>query len=471
MPDDLKQPHIIIPAPRPEERQRSAGVSPATTVSLWTLSGFALVACNGELFVFNILGGGGGSSGYRLSHHSLQENTSAAQSTDPNGYLLGQGRISGGKQYVVLTAEARDENNDPTANPLTASDFRIDPDTGAFWYTGGVQTRPDFEREKSIYIEIQEVGSPRPPEGYTIRLLNVNDNPPVLTDTGSQVTLNEGTFTVATNTGHVYTASDRDGGTPVLTVSDDRFEIHSDGSLRIKAGQSFDYETMSDRSIDLVITAADSGVGIAEGTAPAAVTETVTITISNANDHAPEITMAGTQMTLNEGTFSSATSTGLTFTASDADGGTPSLSLTASSDSRFELVGGDLRIKAGQSFDYTNTADRSIDVVIMATDDGTGSGTAPAPVTVTVTITITEMPSLPPPPPPRSVDINHESNADGTSGINDRLVEDSTARTPEASITPTGADEVPAFAQEEYNFSDTTDPALSDMTTANFDIV
>jgi hypothetical protein len=124
----------------------------------------------------------------------------------------------------------------------------------------------------------------------TVMVTNVNDEVPVIERIGQQEVLNEGTFSSDTDTGYSFTASDDDGGTPTLSLSrdDDRFKL-VDGVLQIVAGSAFDHEDSADSTIELTITAADTGEG--SGDAPSATTtETVTINISNTNDNPPVIT-------------------------------------------------------------------------------------------------------------------------------------------------------------------------------------
>ena len=164
-----------------------------------------------------------------------------------------------------------------------------------------VATTPDYETKSSYSFTVVAMSASREStQQVTFNINNVNDNSPSISQSGTQNTLNEGTFSSATNTGYSYTATDADGGSTVLSVTgDSRFEIVS-GDLRIKAGSVFDYETSSDRSITLTINAADSGTG--SGAAPGAGTRQVTITIGNVNDSNPVITSGGTATALAENT-------------------------------------------------------------------------------------------------------------------------------------------------------------------------
>ena len=180
-----------------------------------------------------------------------------------------------------------------------ASLFDINSTTGEVTFK--VATTPDYETKSSYSFTVVAMSASREAtQLVTFNINNVNDNSPSISQSGTQNTLNEGTFSSATDTGYSYTATDADGGSTVLTVSgDSRFEIVS-GDLRIKAGSVFDYETSSDRSITLTINAADSGIG--SGAASNAGTRQVTITIGNVNDNNPVITSGGTATMLAENT-------------------------------------------------------------------------------------------------------------------------------------------------------------------------
>ena len=124
-------------------------------------------------------------------------------------------------------------------------------------------------------------------ETVTIRLRNINDNPPVITQSGRQVPLDEGTFSSDTNTGYSYTVSDADTPRALLIprVSGDlqnRFAIDASGNLQIKAGSEFNYESLDEGAITLTITATDSGVG--PGSPAVTDTETVIITFGDVNE-------------------------------------------------------------------------------------------------------------------------------------------------------------------------------------------
>ena len=256
----------------------------------------------------------------------------------------------------------------------------------------------DYETTPTLTVQVEVSGAPAINTGtITVTVNNVNDNPPVITHSGRQIPLLEGTFSVDTNTRYRYTASDADGGTSGLTLSGDpreRFQIDTNGNLQIKANSEFDYENPDDSSITLTITAADSGVG--SGNQPINTTETVTIRLRNINDNPPVITQSGRQVPLDEGTFSSDTNTGYRYTVSDADGVTSTLSVSGDPQNRFAIdASGNLQIKAGSEFNYESLDEGAITLTITATDSGVGPGSPAVTDTETVIITFGDVNEAP----------------------------------------------------------------------------
>ena len=114
-------------------------------------------------------------------------------------------------------------------------------------------------------------------QSFTLAVEDVNEAPTVTIDRSQTLTLYEGSSKAA-DTGYTVSATDPDAGDAVtFSVRDDkRFGI-VDGKLRVKDGQSFDFET--EPSIDLIIIGTDRG-GLEDE-------QTVTINVTNTNDIPP----------------------------------------------------------------------------------------------------------------------------------------------------------------------------------------
>ncbi len=115
-----------------------------------------------------------------------------------------------------------------------------------------------------------------------------NISRPVINIPDTQLILNEGLIVKGTDTGYRITASDPDGGTPVVSVSDTRFEIDENNRLIFAEDVNIDFEMPDERTITLLVKADDSGVGIEldrRATLPTTEKQVV-INFTNANDGA-----------------------------------------------------------------------------------------------------------------------------------------------------------------------------------------
>ncbi|MFC2015154.1 Ig-like domain-containing protein [Chloroflexota bacterium] len=140
------------------------------------------------------------------------------------------------------------------------------------------------------------------------------------------------------------------GDSHTFSVVDARFEVVGN-QLKLKAGESLDYETEATVSLD--ITATDSG--------SLSYTESFIITVNNVNEVPTDIWHDNN--TVNENT-SGAVIGNLSVTDPDiGDSHTYSVD-----DARFEVIGSQLKLKAGESLDYETEATVSLD--ITATDSG-----------------------------------------------------------------------------------------------------
>ena len=130
-----------------------------------------------------------------------------------------------------------------------------------------------------------------------------------------------------------------------LSVDDARFEIVG-GQLKLKSGQSLDFE--SEPTVTVMVTATDqAGSGLA-------LTESFTITVNNLNEAPTDIALTNLSVDENaDGAVIGAV------TVTDPDSGDSHT--LAVDDARFEIVGGQLKLIAGQSLDFESESS----VVIM----------------------------------------------------------------------------------------------------------
>ena len=184
-----------------------------------------------------------------------------------------------------------------------------------------------------------------------MNITNVNDNSPVITS--------DATFTAAENQTAIGTviATDADGDTIVFSISESELEISAAGLLTFATAP--DYETKS--SYTATITATDGLY---------AVTQDITINVTNLNDNSPVIT--------SDATFTAAenqTAIG-TVIATDADG----------DDISYSITGDEIEISSTGALTFVSAPDyetKSSYTATITVSDGTNSSTQAITVTIT----------------------------------------------------------------------------------------
>ena len=281
----------------------------------------------------------------------------------------------------VLTVEATD------ADAGTVMIYSISGGAdGALFNIGGTsgvlafKTPPDFEMPSSanndneyiVEITVSD-GTKSNTRTFTVTVTNVNEHTPVIT---SHATVNvaEGTTEVMT-----VTATDADAGS-VITYSisggTDRslFNINqTSGVLTFKNAPDFEGSSADgDDEYEVIVTASDGGNKV---------TQMITVTVTNVNEHTPKITSVATRRTA-EGTTEV-----MTVTATDADAGTIMIySISGGADGalfNIEGTSGALTFKNAPDFEGSSAdGDDDYEVIVTASD---GDNKVTQRITVTVT--------------------------------------------------------------------------------------
>lgn len=203
--------------------------------------------------------------------------------------------------------------------------------------------------------------------------------PPLPNDAPTDITVSAVTIVENTSGATVIgtvTTTDVDSTSHTYTVSDARFEVVG-GELRLKAGNSLNFEAIrgagATATITMDITARDSSGNT--------YTEAFTITVTDVND-------APTTISLDVSTVRENDEGAVIGTLSSVDEDDVANAVTYSvSDARFEVVGGQLKLKAGVSLDYE--VDGSSVVVDVTVTDSAGLTT-----TEQLTITVEDVTEL-----------------------------------------------------------------------------
>ena len=147
------------------------------------------------------------------------------------------------------------------------------------------------------------------------------------------------------------------GSTFTYTLTADpsgKFEVVGD-EIRVKAGASLDYESATSHQLSVTVT--DAG-GLSH-------TETLNIGVTNANEAPTDLTVTGGTVQEN----AAAGTVVATLGATDPDAGsTFTYTLTADPSGKFEVVGDEIRVKAGASLDYESATSHQLSVTV--TDAG-----------------------------------------------------------------------------------------------------
>jgi hypothetical protein len=236
----------------------------------------------------------------------------------------------------VSDPDAGENHNWTVSDPrfeVVSGQLKLKADTGL-----------DYETESLIPMDVTvtDSGQLSRTESYLVAVLDVNEAPSDII-TGA-LTVRENAAGAAIG---VVTATDPDDDPIELSISDSRFDI-SKGRLRLSAGQSLDHETES--SVPVEITASD----------PAGLTRTepFVIVVTDVNEAPDDIALDG--LTVVEHVPGSIVGN---VTATDPDAG-DSIVLDVS-DERFEVVAGQLTLKADRELDYELESTVSVDITAV----------------------------------------------------------------------------------------------------------
>jgi ELWxxDGT repeat protein len=262
--------------------------------------------------------------------------------------------------YSLVTGEGSTDN----------ASFTID--------AGALKTAASFDFETkasySIRVRTTDQGGEVFEKQFTISVTNVNETPTNITLSATSLAENQ----PAGTTVGTFTTTDPDAGDTFTytlvsgTGSTDNASFSIDGNT-LKTAASFDFETKSSYSIRVRST--DNGGEWTE--------KQFTITVTDGNDGATQVVLSNvvTSLLATANTTSAIRLADVSFV--DDGQGTNTLSLSGPDASTFELVSGQLRLKAGTVLNYDTKKTYSVTVNV---DDTTVGGTPDASVDYTLSL-------------------------------------------------------------------------------------
>ncbi|MBP6014988.1 MAG: hypothetical protein KBA31_22390, partial [Alphaproteobacteria bacterium] len=302
--------------------------------------------------------------GVSLDHEATPNVSVTVTSTDASGasvseaFNISVANVNEGPTDIGLSNATISENTagavvgtlstvDPDASDshtYAVSDDRFEVVAGQLKLKDGVSLDHEGEPAVSVTVTSTDASGASVSEAFNITVANVNEGP---TDIGlSNATINENTAGAVVGT--LSTVDPDAGDTHTYSVSDSRFEVVG-GQLKLKDGVSLDHE--GEPSVNVTVTSTDAS--------GASVSEAFDITVANVNEGPTDIGLSNATISEN----AAGAVVGTLSTVDPDAGDTHSYSV---SDNRFEVVGGQLKLKDGVSLDHEG--EPSVNVTVTSTD-------------------------------------------------------------------------------------------------------
>ncbi|WP_349358517.1 cadherin domain-containing protein [Stappia sp.] len=255
---------------------------------------------------------------------------------------------------IGLVASATDADvTDTVSYAVDDARFTADPD-GTIRVADGASFDAETEGSISLTVTATSTDGSTASETFTVQVSDVDevDVGPVTDTDGSANTLAEDASAGST-VGIVASATDADvTDTVSYSVDDARFTVDPDGTIRVADGASFDAETEGSIALTVTATSTDGSTS----------SETFAINVANVIDETPtDIVMDGGAVDEN----SVAGTVVATLSAVDADAGdSHSYALTNDPSGFFEIVGNEIRVRAGAALDHETAAQHTVTVQV-----------------------------------------------------------------------------------------------------------
>jgi VCBS repeat-containing protein len=302
--------------------------------------------------------------GQSLNHEAEASVAVEVTTTDASGatysetFNIAVGDVNEGPSDIALSNASVDENaagavvgNLSTSDVDAGDTHSYSVDDARFEVVGGQLKLKDgqslnHEAEASVAVEVTttDASGATYSETFSIAVGDVNEGPSDIALSNASVDENAAGAVVGT-----LSTTDVDAGdTHSYSVDDARFEVVG-GQLKLKDGQSLNHEAEASVAVEVTTTDASG----------ATFSETFSIAVGDVNEGPSDIALSNTSVDENA---AGAVVGNLSTTDVDA-GDTHSYSVD---DARFEVVGGQLKLKDGQSLNHE--AESSVAVEVTTTD-------------------------------------------------------------------------------------------------------
>jgi hypothetical protein len=279
--------------------------------------------------------------------HQIQQ-TFAINVTDVNeaqtGMSLSASKVAENSVGAVIGTLSVSDPDAGDTQSFQVSDDRFEVVNNQLQLKSGVSL--DFEQASSIDVTVTatDAGNHQYAETFKINVTDLNEAQTGMSLSASKVAENSAGAVIGT-----LSVTDPDAGdSQSYKVSDSRFEVVNN-QLKLKSGVSLDFEQAS--SVNVTVTATDS--------ANHQYAETFTINVTDINEAPTAIQLSN--LSVNE---NAAGATVGNLTTSDPDAG-DTFNYQVS-DSRFQVVGGQLQLKSGISLDHET--EPSVNLKVTSTD-------------------------------------------------------------------------------------------------------
>lgn len=243
----------------------------------------------------------------------------------------------------------------------------------------------DFEGQQqyNITVQVDDAGVGAAPDAtvdFSLDITDVNEAPTSLTLLNTTTTLDENIDTTArVKVADINVVDDALGTSALSVTGDDAADLEIVGSeLFLRAGTALDFETKS--QYDISVQVDDVSVG---GTPDALAS--FSLSVEDVNEAPSAIALNNTTPSLNENIdTASALKVADIAISDDADVANSILSLVGTDAADFEIVGTELRLKAGTSLDFETKSQYDVTVQV---DDATVGGSPDATQAFTLMVT------------------------------------------------------------------------------------